>query len=115
MVDVLGSAMAVCSLLRIFDAMSTVAVALCLLAVSQMVTSDPGFRFYEEFRGSKVVVSYDNRTILLNGERSLFLSGYDAAATVFPRDTRVFPVTGAPWAPSWSYEYSMSPPRERRR
>jgi hypothetical protein len=55
-----------------FDEMRTfLAAALSLAAVS---ASRPGFLTFDAFEGTPYAVSYDNRSLLLNGERTIFHS-----------------------------------------
>jgi hypothetical protein len=51
--------------------MSTVLLLLCLVAGALA----SGFPSFSDFQGEKYSVTYNNRSVLLNGEPALFLSG----------------------------------------
>ena len=50
---------------------------LCLLALTTAieVKGKPGYLAYTDFRGKPYTVTYDKRSFMLNGKRSLFLGG----------------------------------------
>ena len=48
---------------------------LLAIATAVQVKGRPGYLSYSDFRGKPYTVTYDKRSFLLNGERSLFLGG----------------------------------------
>ena len=56
---------------------------LLALAASIRVQSKPGFLAYTDFQGKPYSVTYDKRSFMINGQRSLFLSG----SVHYPRGT----------------------------
>lgn len=48
---------------------------LLAIAAAVQVQSKPDFLSYTDFKGKPYTVSYDKRSFLLNGKRSLFLGG----------------------------------------
>ena len=59
-------------------------VLLLLALVSSVkVQSKPGFLSYADFQGKPYTVTYDKRSFMINGERSMFLGG----SLHYPRGT----------------------------
>ena len=62
---------------------SLFALLLLSITISIEVQGKPGFLSYKDFRGKPYKVSYDKRSFMINGQRSLFLAG----SIHYPRGT----------------------------
>ena len=49
-------------------------VELLVAALAAVATASPGVLTYDEVRGAPYAVTYDNRSFIINGQRTLFIS-----------------------------------------